>query len=286
MIQQVEQPRPPQSCREDEQRHTLSVCIITLNEADRLERCLASVEGLADEIIVFDSGSTDGTVEIARRYTDKVWITDWPGYGAQKQRALEQASMEWVLVLDADEALDDTLRQAIAGLLQQTDIPEVAFKLQWAVIRHGKRLRFGRSARAPLRLLLRDGAWFSPDLVHEKIHHQPGKVGKLPGYLLHYTARDYGHALDKVCKYAWLGSQKYFAQGKRNHSLTLVVLRALWTFFQIYILRGGILDGRIGFIVAMDYMQTNYNKHAGLWVLTMEEKRKSAAESNNSSTRK
>ena len=262
MIQQAEQ-----------HRHTLSVCIITLNEADRLERCLASVEGLADEIIVFDSGSTDDTVEIARRYTDKVWITDWPGYGAQKQRALEQARMEWVLVLDADEALDEVLRQHIEQLLNRPDIPEVAFKLQWAVIRHGKRLRFGRSARAPLRLLLREGAWFSPDLVHEKIHHQPGKVGKLPGHLLHYTARDYGHALEKVSKYAWLGSQKYFEQGRRNHSLMLVVLRALWTFFLIYVLRGGFLDGRIGFIVAMDYMQTNYNKHAGLWVLTMEEKR-------------
>ncbi|HHO70514.1 MAG TPA: glycosyltransferase family 2 protein [Halothiobacillus sp.] len=254
--------------------HTLSVCIITLNEEDRLERCLKSVQGLADEIIVFDSGSTDATVEIARRYTDKVWVTDWPGYGAQKQRALEQARMEWVLVLDADEELDATLRQAIARLLEQPQISEVAFKLRWAVIRHGKRLRFGRSARAPLRLLLREGAWFSPDQVHERIHHRPGKVGVLPGYLLHYTARDYGHALKKNAKYAWLGSQKYFAQGRRNHSLTLVVLRAIWTFFLIYIIRGGFLDGRIGFIVAMDYMQTNFNKHAGLWILTMEEKRR------------
>lgn len=252
--------------------HTLSVCVITLNEADRLERCLDSVQGIANEIIVFDSGSRDDTVEIARRYTDKVWETDWPGYGAQKQRALEQASMEWVLILDADEALDETLRQAIAKLLAQTDIPQVGFKLQWAVIRHGKRLRFGRSARAPLRLLRREGTWFSPDLVHEKIHHRPGKTGKLPGFLLHYTARDYGHAIEKNAKYAWLGSQKYFASGKRNHSLTLVVLRAIWTFLLIYILRGGILDGRIGFIVAMNYMQGNFNKHVGLWLLSREEK--------------
>jgi len=251
-------------------QHTLSVCVITFNEEDRLGRCLDSVRSLADEIILFDSGSTDGTIDLARQYTDKIWVTDWPGYGTQKQRALERASMEWVLIIDADEALDDELRDSIDRLLRQKNILEQAFKLPWAVIRHGKRLRFGRSARAPLRLFRREGAWFSPDPVHERLNHPPGRVGRLPGHLLHYTARDYGHALEKTAKYAWLGSQKYFDQGRRNHSLLLVVLRALWTFLHIYVLRGGFLDGRIGFIVAMDYMQTNYNKHAGLWILTKE----------------
>lgn len=251
-------------------RHTLSVCLITLNEADRIERCLNSIQPVADEIIVLDSGSTDGTVEIAQRYTDKVWVTDWPGYGAQKQRALERASMEWVLVIDADEALDDTLAAAIQQRLSQETIPEVGFKLQWAVIRHGKRLRYGRSARAPLRLLRREGAWFSPDPVHEKLHHAPGKIARLPGYLLHFTARDYGHALEKNAKYAWLGSQKYFSQGRRCHSLSVALLRALWTFLLIYVLRGGFLDGRIGFIVAMNYAQGNFNKYVGLWLLTRE----------------
>jgi glycosyltransferase involved in cell wall biosynthesis len=254
--------------------HTLSVCVITLNEADRIERCLRSVHDLADEIILLDSGSQDKTVELARQFTDKVWVTDWPGFGAQKQRALDKATMEWVLILDADEHLDDTLRESVHALLCQTQINEVGFKLQWGVMRHGHLLRFGRSARSPLRLLLREGTWFSPDLVHEKIHHRPGPVEQLPGLLMHDTARDYGHALQKVTSYAWLGSQKYFDQGLRNRSLALVVLRALWTFFLIYVLRGGFLDGRIGFIVAMDYAQTNYNKHAGLWVLSQEERQR------------
>jgi glycosyltransferase involved in cell wall biosynthesis len=258
--------------------HTLSVCVITKNEADRLRACLDSVKALADEIIVLDSGSTDGTVEIAREYTDQVFVTDWPGFGAQKQRALDKARMEWVLSIDADEALDEQAQAALADMLNRPVVNEVAFCIQWAVIRHGARLRHGRSARAPLRLYRREGASFTQVPVHEAVVHAPGKVGRLPGYLLHYTARDYGHALDKVAKYAWLGSQKYFDKGKRNHSLTLVVLRAIWTFFLIYILRGGFLDGRVGFIVAMDYMQTNYNKHAGLWVLTMEERQRKKAE--------
>ena len=253
-------------------RNTLSVCVITMNETDRVRRCLDSVAGLADEIIVYDSGSTDDTVEIVREYTDKVRVTDWPGFGIQKQRALDEARMDWVLSIDADEALDERAQQALKDLLAQDHIEEVAFRIQWAVIRHGKRLKHGRSARAPLRLYRREGARFTPVAVHETIEHPPGKVGRLPGYLLHYTARDYGHALAKNAKYAWLGSQKYFDKGKRNRSLLVVCLRALWTFFQIYILRGGFLDGRIGFIVAMNYMQGNFNKHAGLWILTREEK--------------
>ena len=98
-------------------RHTLSVTIITKNEADRVEQCLASVATLADEIIVFDSGSSDATLEIVRRYTDKIWETDWPGYGIQKQRALEQANCDWVLAIDADEALDETMQASVLDLL-------------------------------------------------------------------------------------------------------------------------------------------------------------------------
>lgn len=252
--------------------HTLSVCLITKNEADRVRLCLESVKHLANEIVVLDSGSTDGTVDILREYTDKVWLTDWPGFGAQKQRCLEKASMEWVLFIDADESLDAEAQQALADLLARPSISEVAFTIKWAVIRHGKRLRFGRSSRAPLRIFLREGSSFTQVPVHEAVVHKPGKVGRLPGFLLHYTVRHYGEALEKNANYGWLGSQKYFQQGRRNHSLFLVWLRACWTFFLVFVLRGGFLDGRIGFLVAMDYMQTNFAKHAGLWVLTREEK--------------
>lgn len=252
----------------------LSVCLITFNEADRVRRCLDSVKPIADEIIVFDSTSQDETVKIVKAYTDLVWVTDWPGFGVQKQRALSKAGGDWVLIIDADEALDEVAQNAILALKKKADkdIPEVGFRTPWAVIRHGKRLRFGRSSRAPLRLLRREGAWFHPDVVHERLDHNPGKVGVLPGYLLHYTARDYGHALEKNAKYAWLGSQRKFTRGKRDRSLTLICLRAVWTFFAIYVIRGGVLDGRIGFIVAMNYAMGNFNKHVGLWLLSQQER--------------
>lgn len=256
----------------EKKKHTLSVCVITKNEADRIRACLDSVKHLADEIVILDSGSTDCTVEIIKEYTDKVWVTDWPGFGIQKQRCLEKAQMDWVLFIDADESLDKTAQEALAKLLAQPNIEEVAFTIKWGVVRHGKLLRFGRSGRSPLRLFVREGSSFSPDQVHEKVLHPEGKVNRLPGILMHYTARDYGHALEKNIKYAWLGSHKYFERGKRNRSLLVVFLRSIWTFINIYIFRGGFLDGRIGFIVAMNYAQGNFNKHTGLWLLSREEK--------------
>lgn len=253
-------------------KYSLSVCVITKNEADRLPTCLDSVKDLADEIIILDSGSTDSTVEVAKRYTEQVFVTDWPGFGIQKQRCLEKASKDWVLFIDADESLDPVAQQALAELLDQERIDEVAFVIKWGVVRHGTLLKHGRSGRSPLRLFIRQGSSFTPAMVHEKVVPPAGKTGRLPGLLYHDTVRDYGEALAKNAKYGWLGSQKYFEKGKRNRSLLVVALRAIWTFFQIYILRGGFLDGRIGLLVAFDYMQTNFAKHAGLWVLTHEEK--------------
>lgn len=256
----------------------LSVTIITLNEADRIRQCLESVKDLADEIIVFDSGSTDETLEIVKQYTDKIWQTDWPGFGKQKQRALEQASGDWVLSIDADEAIDVELQRWIKQFLASPDSNDVngvvAAKMQWGVTLYGKRLDYGRSARSPLRLVRREGARFSDVEVHEKILHGPGKVVQAKGRLLHYTHRDYGHALGKNIDYAWLGSQKYFRQGKRTRSLTLALLRSMWTFILIYFIRGGFLDGPVGFLMAMAYAQNNFNKYAGLWTLTREEDRK------------
>ncbi|MDP6437852.1 MAG: glycosyltransferase family 2 protein [Gammaproteobacteria bacterium] len=255
-----------------DKRYTLSVTLITLNEADRVERCLESVSNLADEIIVFDSGSTDGTLDIVARYTDKIWKTDWPGFGKQKQRALEQASCDWVLAIDADEALDETMQQSVTRVLSEERGDLVALKMPWAVMLYGKRLDHGRSARAPLRMVWREGASFTDVEVHETLLHQPGTKTILEGRLLHFTHRDYGHGVHKSVEYAWLGSQKYFRQGKRCHTLLSPIVRSMWTFFLIYILRGGFLDGSVGLLAALSYAQNNYNKYAGLWTLTRMEK--------------
>lgn len=253
-----------------ERPYTLSVIVITKNEEDRIGGCLDSVENLADEIILLDSGSTDKTVEIARRYTDKVYVTDWPGYGPQKQRALEKAACEWVLSIDADEALTPELEKEIDQVLSGNP-SEIGFKLPWAVTVFGKRLDHGRSARAVKRLFRRDGARFTNSQVHEKVILPKGRVGKLKGRLTHYTHRDFEHYLHKNRLYAWLGAKKRFEKGKKGGGLWGASFRALWVFFQVYVLRRGFLDGSVGFLVAAMYSQGAFNKYAGLWTLNRQE---------------
>jgi glycosyltransferase involved in cell wall biosynthesis len=248
-------------------KNTLSVILITKNEADRVERCLKSVVDIADEIIVLDSGSTDETVSICKKYTNNVEITDWPGFGKQKQRALDKASCDWVLSIDADEALDEKMQAALLALLAQDKIDKDAYKLPWGVTLYGKTLKYGRSARAVLRLFKRQGARYTLDEVHETVIPLGKNYGTLKGLLLHYTHRDYKHGLDKAAQYAWLGSQKYHRKGRKSGGLLLALLRAIWTFLLIYIIRRGFLDGSIGFIMAMTYAQVNFNKYVGLWLL-------------------
>jgi len=246
----------------------LSVIMIAMNEADRIERGLKSVAGWADEIIVLDSGSSDNTVEIARRYTDKVFETDWPGYGPQKQRALEKASCEWVLSIDADEEVSPELRCDIDRALR--DDPDAdAYLTPWAVTVFGKRLDFGRSARAPMRLFRREGTRFSEAQVHEHVilPKDRKKVKLLRGRLIHYTTRDFGHYLYKSAHYAWLGGQKRYEAKKSGGGLLIATLRAIWNFILIYFIRFGFLDGRVGFLVAMIYAQGSFNKYAALWTL-------------------
>lgn len=260
-----------------ERKQSLSVIIIAQNEADRIEPCLQSVAGWVDEIIVLDSGSSDNTVEIARRYTDKVFETDWPGYGPQKQRALEKATGDWVLSIDADERVSPELRADIDAVLDES--PEcVGYRTPWAVIVYGHRMDFGRSARAPRRLFKREGARFTNAQVHEHVILAPGRKGTLEGRLYHYTHRDYGHALQKSAKYAWLGGQRRFTSGTRGvGGLLVAALRSLWNFVLIYFLRLGFLDGPVGFLVAVTYAQGAFNKYAALWTLRREARREKSA---------
>lgn len=244
----------------------VSATVITMNEEDHIADCLQSARLVADEIIVLDSGSGDRTAEIAREYADVVEITDWPGFGIQKQRALEKATGEWVLSLDADERITPELAREINHHLADPDAD--AYKLPWAVTIYGKRLDFGRSGRAPLRLFRREGVRFSDALVHERILIPEGrKVRTLRGRLTHYTHRDFGHSLEKSAKYAWLGSLEKYRKGKKTRTMIYPTLRGLMTFIQVYFIRFGFLDGAVGYLTAVTYAQVTFNKYAGLWTL-------------------
>lgn len=254
-----------------QRRVKVSATIITMNEAHNIEHCLRSVRAVADEIIVLDSGSSDGTVELARPLADIVEVTDWPGFGIQKQRALEMASGDWVLSIDADERITEGLAREINDRLADPDAD--AYKLPWAVTLYGTRLDFGRSGRSPLRLFRREGVCFSDAMVHEKILIPEGrKTRQFRGRMTHYTHRHFGQALEKSAKYAWLGSQEKFRRGKRSRTLAYASFRGLLTFVHIYFLRFGFLDGPVGYLVAITYAQGSFNKYAGLWTLSRTER--------------
>jgi (heptosyl)LPS beta-1,4-glucosyltransferase len=232
-------------------RHPLSVMIITLNEADRIERCLKSVTAWADEVVVVDSGSTDGTVELCRRYTDHVHCTDWPGFGLQKQRALSATQHPWVLSLDADEAVSEELRAEIDLALSVPEPDCQAFKLPWATWAFGRWLRHGHWARAPLRLFHRDCGQFTDSTVHERVVVNRGcRVGQLEGALLHTPYRSLAHARQKLASYAQLQA-KARAQRRRLGTLPLEPeLRAAFNFIDNYLLRAAFIDGRAGFALS------------------------------------
>ena len=247
--------------------YSLSVIVITKNEADRIEDCLASVSDIADEIIVLDSGSTDDTVNIVSKFTENVFVTDWPGFGKQKQRALDKASCEWVLSLDADEVMTEELRNEIDDLLSGE--PECSgYMLRWAEVLLGKQLNHGSRSSYILRLFKRDLATFSDWIVHEKVLLKEGeKTGVLHNRLRHYSVRDFEHMMSKYNLYASLAAKRRFQKNAHGGGLFGATARAVLVFINNYILRLGFLDGGPGFLMAVMQSQYSFNKYAGLWVL-------------------
>ena len=247
-------------------RRTLSVLMICKNEADRIEASLASVAQWADEIIVLDSGSTDGTADIARRYTEHVWVTDWPGYGAQRNRALERCTGEWVLSLDADELVTAPLKAQIDQALTDPQLTATVIKFPWRTYLFGEPILRGRYSSPQAKLFIREGTRYRDHLVHESLLMPVRKELRLSGYLDHYSWRDYQHLQAKHLQYAQLLAVQKHAKGAKG-SLMFATLRFFVDFFQQYVLRGGFLDGQRGFLMAVVLGQYAFHKYAALWVM-------------------
>jgi len=236
-----------ETARQPERIHSLSVIMICRDEADRIGNALGSVSGWADEIIVLDSGSRDATVEICRRFTEHVEVTDWPGFGIQKQRALARATGDWVLSLDADEIVSEALRREIDLVLSSPAPAFTGYRLPWQTRAFGRVLHFGHWARAPLRLFRRGHARFTDAAVHEKLVMTDAsrRTGRLEGALIHDVFRDRAHARDKLAGYARLQARARHAAGRRA-ARPVVWLRAALNLLDNFVLRGAFLDGRAG----------------------------------------
>ena len=244
----------------------LSVIIITKNESQHIARCLESVR-FANEIIVLDSGSTDNTVELCKAYTDKVFVTDWPGFGIQKQRALDKASGDWVLSIDADEQVSAELRVEIEKAIQNNQVD--GFEIPRLSSYCGRNMKHGGWwPDYVLRLFKRKLGNFSPELVHERIY-VTGKIAKLTQPLLHESFVDASEVLDKINAYSSLGAQRMYQLGKRT-CLTEVIFKGLWTFIRTYFIKMAFLDGGHGLRLAISNAEGAYYRYTKL--LDLQEK--------------
>lgn len=241
----------------------LSVILITKNEIRNIRACLASV-AWADEIIVVDSGSTDGTLAVCRELGAQVYQLDWPGFGVQKNRALAYASHAWVLSIDADERvtaeLRDEIRTILAGPVRMDgyEIPRISSFCGRFIHHSGWRPDY------VLRLFRRNQAKFSDALVHEAVQMQ-GQRGQLQHALLHYSYRDFEDVIAKLNDYSSAAADMQQRRGKRG-GLGTALLHGGWAFFRTYVLRRGFLDGREGVMLAIMNAENSYYRYIKLWL--------------------
>lgn len=241
----------------------LSVVIVAKNEAKKIRECLESVQW-ADEIVVFDSGSTDGTVDICREYTDEVFETDWPGMGPQKNRALEKATGDWVLSIDADERVPSELRQEIEQAMtsKQYQVYEIPRSSYYC----GQRIHHsGWWPDYTPRLFRRGIGQFENSLGHGRLETQV-PVGYLRNPMIHCSFDNCEDVLNKVNWFSTQGAKTLLEAGKSS-SLLKAVGRGFWAFIRTYILRAGFLDGRRGFMLAVSNAEGTYYKYVKLILL-------------------
>jgi len=244
-------------------RKTLSVVIIAGNEEKRIGDCLESVKW-ADEIIVVDSESTDRTVEIAKRYTDKVFIRKWEGYAPQKKFAIEQATCDWVLSLDADERVSPELKNEIEKVLE-SDIGFDGFYIPRRNFFLGKWIKScGWYPNYQLRLFRNGKAMVTQRKVHEGFVVN-GKVGYLKGDIIHLTHMTLKETFAKINEYSSLSAEEK-SERKRISGIDLI-LHPIAAFLSHYVLKAGFKDGVYGLMVSLNHAMTNLQTYMKIWEL-------------------
>ena len=241
----------------------ISAIIITYNEELFIDKCLASIDGVADEIVVVDSFSTDATEEICKKYNVRFIKHAFEGYRDQKNFALQLATYKNILSLDADEALSDRLRESILAIKEKWVYDGYLFNRRNYYC--GKWIRHSEwYPDRQLRLFYSDhGKWGKLNL-HEKFLMSNGaKVGKMKGDLLHWpfiTPQDHS---DKMIKYSLIGAQEFHKAGRKANLFTPYI-HLIWGFIRSYIIRGGFLDGRNGYLICSLYAKSTFNKYKKL----------------------
>jgi len=242
-------------------RRPVSAVVIAFNEEMNIAACLESLR-FADEIVVVDSGSTDATRDIARRYTDTVFDLPWSGFGPQKQAAVERARHDVVLSVDCDERVTPELAAEICRLLAGEGMA-AGYTVPRRTFLGGKEIRHcGWYPDRTIRLFDRRKARFSADFVHERVEVS-GEPRPLRNHLLHYSFSGIGDILAKMNRYSDLSARQMRERGRRC-GITDLTLRPAFAFFKTYLLRLGFLDGVEGLVISATTSWLAFAKYAKL----------------------
>ncbi len=227
----------------------ISVVIICKNGSDHIAETLASVQGIGKEILLYDSGSTDNSVEIAKAYGANIAYGAWEGYGRNRYKASQLAKYDWILMIDTDEVLDEDLKEAIFRI----DLTQIhlVYNIRYKNFFENKEMKFGEWGNdSHIRMANRKKVQIDQEIVHEKLFLQPGlRIKTLDGYIKHYTANNSIDYARKAIEYASLSADKYLKQGK-HASFIKIYFAPLFAFVQNYFLKMGFRDGWKGFVCA------------------------------------
>jgi len=244
----------------------LSVTIITYNEEENIKHCLESVKW-SDEIVIVDSFSSDKTVEIAREFTPKVFQNKWTNFSEQKNLALEKASNEWVLSVDADERATAKLKEEILTILNSEFQSFNGYYIPRRNHYLGRWIRHcGWYPDYKLRLFRKEKGRFNERTVHESVVLE-GRKGYLKSYLNHYSYKNLSDHLGRIDKFSTLSAEQMFRDGKRARFFDLLFL-PLTRFIKMYLIKRGYLDGIYGLIVSVMGSFYVFTKYLKLWELS------------------
>lgn len=226
----------------------ISVAMITFNEEKVLRNTLNSIKGLVDEIVIVDSGSTDGTEKIAREFGARFFVETWKGYGPQRNSAIEKCQSEWILNIDADEEVSEKLKEELKKIINEEKAKKV-FKINRVSICFGKKLKYGGwGSSYAIRLFRKNSGRFNDNNVHEEFKTDE-KIYKLKENIYHHTYLTMEDYFIRFNRYTTEGAKEYYKSGKKV-SLFDITLNPLYKFIKMYIVRLGFLDGIPGFVIA------------------------------------
>jgi glycosyltransferase involved in cell wall biosynthesis len=244
-------------------RRRVSAVVITFNEEERLRACLESL-AWADELVVVDAESSDKTVQIAREFTDRVWVRPWPGFASQKNFALERATGDWILSVDADEEVSPELRGEVGAMLEGTEKGADGYQVPRRNIFWGHWVRHGGLYPDwQLRLFRRGRGRFVDHAVHESVE-VTGTIGRFRAPLVHRSYRDVADFLARADRYSTLAAEAWVRSG-RPARLSDLVWRPVGRFLGMYVGRAGFLDGWRGFLLACLYAYYVFIRSAKVW---------------------